>query len=1047
MSAGTEHHGILGTIVRFALRRRGVIIALALLFLGYSIYSLTGARYDVFPEFAPPEVTINSEAPGFSPEQTEELITRPVETAVSGLGGVASVLSRSMQGLSVVTVRFKSGTDVYLARQKIAERLSTLTGALPKGVTPEMKPLTSSTGNVIEIGLTSSRLSQMQLRTVADWTVRPRLLAVPGVSQVNMYGGGERELQIQVIPKRLIKYGLSLQDVISVAKKATGVEGAGFIEGANQRITVRSTGQSLTAEELAGTVLKHRNGANVVLGDVARVAGAPAPRIGGATINGRPGTLLVVWAQYGVNTLDVTRGLDKAISELRPTLEKQGITLYPGLFRAADFIESALHNVNSALIIGALLVIIVLFLYLFNLRTAAISCAAIPLSLLGSVTVLEHLGLSLNTMTIGGLAIAIGEVVDDAVIDVENILRRLRENGLAKEPLPALQVVYKASVEVRSAVVYATFAVVLVFIPVLTMTGISGRFFAPLGLSYIFAILSSLLVALTVTPALSLLMLGKGELPAEEPPVARWMKGHYVKMIRAVERRPKSVMTAAGVLIAATLVIFPFLESRFMPELVEGNFIIHASTAPGTSLKETLRTGALLEDKLTALPYVRSVAQMAGRTVEGDEARGTNESEFDLTLKPLGKSGFDRARKQISGIVGGFPGMTSEIDTFLTERINETISGFRAPVAVNIYGNDLSVLDREAAAGEAIVSGIRGAAGVRLQAPPSAPELLAALNRHSLARWGFEPAAVLDDIHTAFAGKKVGQVFQGNRVFNVSVIVDPKDRKSITDVANLPLRNPEGTYVSLSQLARLREMPARFIILHEGARRVQTITCRVQGRSLGSFVAELQKELSSRLHLPAGTYFDIAGAAKEQSRTKRDLLVHSVIAALGIVILLSIVTVSYRNLLLILLNLPFALAGGVFVALAAGGILSIGSIVGFVTLFGITLRNSVMLISHYEHLVQVEGMEWGLETAVRGASERLAPILMTASVTALGLLPLALGSGAPGREIEGPMAQIILGGLVTSTLLNLLVLPSLAFRFGRFGNDHLIGEKQTSQGQ
>ncbi|MEJ2695436.1 MAG: efflux RND transporter permease subunit [Candidatus Sulfobium sp.] len=1020
MSAGSGHHGILGTIVRFALRRRGIIIALALLFLVYSIYSLTGARYDVFPEFAPPEVTVNSEAPGFSPEQTEELITRPVEIAVTGLGGLASILSRSMQGLSVVTVRFKSGTDVYLARQKIAERLSTLTGALPEGVTPEMKPLTSSTGNVIEIGLTSTKLSQMQLRTVADWTVRQRLLAVSGVAQVNIYGGGEKELQIQVIPERLIKYGLSLEDVISAAKKGTGVKGAGFIDGTNQRITVRSAGQSLTAGELAGAVLKHGKGANVVLGDVAHVAEAPAPRIGGATINGKPGTLLVVWAQYGANTLDVTRGLDKAIAELRPTLEEQGITIYPGLFRAADFIEAALHNINFSLIIGALLVVIVLLLYLFNLRTAAISCAAIPLSLLGSVTVLEHFGLSLNTMTIGGLAIAIGEVVDDAVIDVENILRRLRENRLAKEPLPALQVVYKASVEVRSAVVYATFAVVLVFIPVLTMTGISGRFFA-------------LLVALTVTPALSLLMLGKGELPAEEPPVARWIKGHYVRIILAVERRPKSVMAAAGVLIAATLVIFPFLEGRFMPELIEGNFIIHTTTAPGTSLKETLRTGALLEDKLTALPYVRSAAQMAGRTIEGDEARGANEGEFDLTLKPLGKSGFDRARRQIRGIIAGFPGMASEIDTFLTERINETISGFRAPVAVNIYGNDLSVLDRKAAEAEAILSGIRGAADVRLQAPPSAPELLATLDKGALARWGFEPAAVLDDIHTAFAGKKVGQVFQGNRAFNVSVIVDPKNRKSITDVANLPLRNPEGAYVSLSQLANLREMPARFIILHEGARRVQTITCKVRGRSLGSFVAEVQKEMVSRLHLPAGTYLNIAGAAKEQARTRRDLLVHSAIAALGIIILLSIVTVSYRNLLLILLNLPFALAGGVFVAFAAGGVLSIGSIVGFVTLFGITLRNSVMLISHYEHLVDVEGMDWGPETAVRGASERLAPILMTATVTALGLLPLALGSGAAGREIEGPMAQIILGGLVTSTALNLLVLPSLALRFGRFG--------------
>ena len=1027
-------HGILGTIVRFALRRRGIIMALAALFLGYSVYSLTKARYDVFPEFAPPEVTIHTEAPGFSPDQTEQLITRPVETAVSGVGGISSMTSKSIQGLSIVHIKFKSGTQVYLARQKIAERLSALSGQLPAGITPEMTPLTSSTGSILVIGLTSPKLSPMELRTVADWTVRPRLLAVPGVSKVAIFGSQDKELQIQLLPERLIRYGLSIEDVISAAKKATGLEGAGFIDGANQRITVRSRGQSLTASEAAGTVLVHQNGANVTIGDVAHVREAPAPQIGGTLINGRPGIVMVASAQYGANTLEVTNGLDKAIAELRPALNSQGITMHPGLFRAASFINTALRNVNSALILGALLVMIVLFLYLFNLRTAAISCTAIPLSLLGSVVIMEHLGLSLNTMTIGGLAIAIGEVVDDAVIDVENIFRRLRGNRQLEKPRrkKTLRVVFEASVEVRSAVVYATFAVVLVFIPVLTMGGIAGKFFAPLGLSYIFAILSSLLVAMTVTPALSLVMLGGGKLKAEDPPVVRWTRQRYGKTIHAVERRPKAVMTVAAALIAATLVIIPFLKGKFLPELIEGNFIIHVSSAPGTSLKETLRTGKLLADKLTRLPYVVSVAQRAGRAEQGEEARGTNASEFDLTLKPMGKAKFDIARKQIGGIVKKFPGITSSIDTFLTERISETISGFRAPVAVNIYGNDLNMLDQKAVQAAGILGGIRGAAGVKLQAPPSAPELLVSLDKRNLARWGFTPVEVLDAIHTAFAGKRVGQVFQGNRVFNVSVILAPKSRESITELGNLPLRNSDGAYVNLSQLASLREMPSRFIILHDGARRVQTITCRVQGRGVSSFVREARKALAARLPLPPGAYIDFTGTAREQARAKRDLFVHSAIAALGIILFLSIVTVSYRNLLLVLLNLPFALAGGVFVALATGGFLSIGSLVGFVTLFGITLRNSVMLISHYEHLVHVEGMEWGLETAVRGASERLAPILMTASVTALGLLPLAIGSGAPGREIEGPMAQIILGGLVTSTALNLLIMPALALRFGRF---------------
>ena len=1032
MRSEMEQHGILGAMVRFALRRRGIVMALAALFLGYSIYSLSKARYDVFPEFAPPQVTIHTEAPGFSPAQVEQLVTRPVETAVSGVGGISSMMSRSVQGVSVVNIKFEAGRNIYLARQKIAERLSTLSGQLPAGTTPVMTPLTSSTGTVMVIGLTSAKLAPMRLRTVADWTVRPRLLAVSGVSKVAIFGSQDEQLQIQVLPGNLIKYGLSIEDVITAARKATGIAGAGFIDGANQRITIRSQGQSLTPQEIADTVLVHENGANVTIGDVAHVTEAPAPQIGGSLINGKPGMLMVVSSQYGANTLQVTEGLDKAIAELRPALKAQGITMYPALFRAASFIDTALHNVISALILGALLVVIVLFLYLFNFRTAAISCTAIPLSLLGAVVIMEHLGLSLNTMTIGGLAIAIGEVVDDAVIDVENIFRRLRENRLLEKPRPVLRVVYDASVEVRSAVVYATFAVVLVFIPVLTMSGVSGRFFAPLGLAYIFSILCSLLVALTVTPALSLLMLGAKRFKEEDPPVVRWTKERYVKGIHTVERHPEAVLTAAAGLIAATLVMVPFLRGKLLPELIEGNFIIHVSTAPGTSLQETLRTGKLLADGLAGLPYVMSVAQRAGRAEEGEEARETNASEFDLTLKPMGKAKFDLAKKQIGDIVKKFPGWTTSIDTFLTERIGETISGYRAPVVVNIYGNDLNMLDQKASQAAGILSGIRGAAGVKLQSPPAAPELLVSLDKQELARWGFEPVQVLDAVHAAFAGMTVGQVFQGNRVFDVTVILDPKERATITDLGNLPLRNSGGTYVRLSQLADLREMPSRFIILHDGARRVQTITCRVQGRSVSSFVAEAQSTLSARLQLPPGTYIDFAGAAQEQARTKRDLFVHSALAAIGIILLLSIVTVSYKNLVLILLNLPFALAGGVFVALATGGFLSIGSLVGFVTLFGITLRNSVMLISHYEHLVNVEMKEWGLETAVLGASERLAPILMTASVTALGLLPLAVGSGAPGREIEGSMAQIILGGLITSTLLNLLIMPALALRFGRF---------------
>ncbi len=1030
MNAGQS--GVLGAIVRFSLRRRGVIIALAVIFLAYAVYAATRARYDVFPEFAPPQVVVHTEAPGFSSEQVEVLVTTPIETALTGAGGIESMRSSSIQGFSAITLKFKSGTDVYLARQKIAERLSTLAGLLPRGLTPQMTPLTSSTGTVLVAGLASKKMGQMALRTVADWTVRPRILAVPGVAKVAIFGGDIKQLQIQVRPDRLIKYNLSLDDVLSAARRATGVQGAGFIETANQRIPLRSEGQSVKPEELAKTVLLHENGANVVLSDVARVREAPAPPIGGGEIMGKPGVIMIVSAQYGANTLDVTARLEKAIEELRPSLENQGIKVYPALFRPADFIETAVHNVRTSLLIGAALVVLVLFLFLFNLRTAAISCAAIPLSLLSAITVLGHFGYSLNTMTMGGLAIAIGEVVDDAVIDVENIFRRLRENRRLAMPRSVFRVVFDASIEVRSAVVYATFAVVLVFVPVLTMSGVAGRLFSPLGIAYILAILSSLVVALTITPALCMVLLGERDLPAGEPPVVRWARARYQNLIMHVEKRPRVVVLAGAVLIIAILAAIPFLRGSFLPELVEGNFIIHATSVPGTSLPETLRLGRHIARGLLRLPYVRSVSQRAGRAERGEETRGTNASEIDVTLSPLNKKGFDSAKKEIRHLLGKFPGMSFSINTFLTERINETVSGYTAPVVVNIYGSNLNVLDEKAREVAAVLGGVRGAADVRLQSPPGAPQLLAKLRKPDLARWGFDPVSVLDAMNVAFEGRTVGQVYQGDRVFDVSVVLDPENRNKVTDIANLPIRSPGGTYVRLGQLADLHEEPARFIILHDGGRRVQAITCTVTGRNVSAFVADARQKILSAVSFPAGTYVDFSGAAREQARARRDLLVHSLLAGIGIIILLSMAVGSYKNVLLILLNLPFALAGGVIIVLATGGFLSIGSMIGFVTLFGITLRNSVLMISHYEHLVQTEGMPWGLGAAVRGASERLTPILMTASVTALGLLPLAVGSGAPGREIEGPMAQVILGGLVTSTLLNLIIMPTLALRYGRF---------------
>jgi len=1023
---------VLTAIVRWSLRHRGIVVALACILLGYGVYSLQSAKYDVFPEFSPPEVVIPTEAPGLAPEQVELLVTQPVEIAVSGVSGVQSMRSNSIQGLSVVSVIFDPSSNVYLDRQIVAERLSTLTGTLPAGITPAIAPLTSSTSIVMAIGLTSPTASQMQVRTAADWTVKPRLLAVPGVSKIAVFGGYAKQYQVQIDPQKLAQHDIGVDQIIAATRQATGIRGAGFITTPNQRIILQSEGQAADPHELAGTVVLQREGANLTLGDVAHVTEAPAPRLGAATVMGRPAVILMVSSAYGANTLDASQGLDRAVGELRPTLAAQNIQIDSTVFRPARFIDTALRNLRTSLIIGGILVVVVLFLFLFNLRTAAISCTAIPLSLLAATIVIERLGYTLNTMTLGGLAIAIGEVVDDAVIDVENIYRRLRENRSLPQPRSVFHVVLDASLEVRSAVVYATFSVVLVFLPVLTMSGVSGRIFSPLGVTYIWAILASLAVALTVTPALSMLLLPRGELRAADPPVVRWLKGRYERLLIHVERRPKAIMATVGLLIFAAILSIPFLSSSFLPSLKEGHFIVHMTAAPGTSLEQTIRLGDQVTRRLTPIPYVREVSQVAGRAEYSDDYHGTHMSEFDVDLKQLTGTQTDQALAAIRRTLRQFPGAAFSVNTFLTERINEILSGYAAGgVVVNIFGPDLNQLDQQAERVAAMLRKIPGAREIQIQSPPGMPQVMVRLRPAEVARWGFDSVQVLDVIRTAFGGDVVGQVYLGNQVFPVSVILNPADRESVSAIAALPLRNPQGNYVPLRQLADVYESSGRYMISHIGAQRVQSITCNIASGNAASFVATARQRIA-RLAMPAGVYVEFSGTAQEQARSRRDLLLHSALAGIGILILLSVIMQNGRNLLLVLANLPFALVGGIFIALATGGNLSLGSLVGFVTLFGITLRNSIMLISHYEHLVQVEGLEWNWQTAVRGASERLSPIVMTALVTGLGLLPLAIGSGAPGREIEGPMATIILGGLITSTALNLLVLPTLALRYGRF---------------
>ena len=1024
---------MLASLVRFSIRFRGLVMAAALLLSGYGVYTAFRSKLDVFPEFAPPQIVLQTEAPGLSPGEVEQLVTRPVELALNGTPGLAMLRSQSIQGLSVVTATFFGNTDIFRARQVVSERLAVAAGNLPRTVhVPAMEPLTSATSIVLVVGLDSDKRSLMDVRTFADYELKPRLLGVPGAAKAAVFGGEVRQFQIELDPERMKTYGVSLEAAARAAARATGVLGGGFIETAAQRITVKTEGQALTAAALGETVVRRSQGMTLSFKDLGRVIEGPVPRFGSAQIMGRPGVILNISEQYGANTLEVTRGLEKALAELRPLAAAEGIRLTPDIFRPATFVETAVGNIRASLFTGGILVVIVLFLFLWNVRTSLISLSAIPVSLLISVIVLDKLGISLNTMTLGGLAIAIGEVVDDAIIDVENIYRRLRENLRSAAPLPPLEVAFSASLEVRSAVVYATWVVILVFLPVVTMGGVQGRLFAPLGLAYIASILASLLVALTLTPAMSAAFLSGKSLRGEQPGWITALKSFYAGLLARILPASGKVLLSAAFLVLAAAAAIPFLSGSFVPELQEGHFIIHMSAIPGTSLAESMRLGGRVTAELEKLPQVRLVAQRAGRAESGDDIMGTHDSEFEVDLKPLKGDEAESVRGGIQKLLSRFPGVYFSIQTFLSERIDETISGSLAQVVVKIFGDDLDVLDRKAKEVAGLMAALPGSRGVQIESQSTVPELVISLKEDRLARYGISPAAALEAVEAAYQGNTVAQVYRQNRVTDVVVRFDRSVRQDPERLGGLLLENPDGNWVRLGELADIRQKTGRYVISRENTRRLQVVTCNVSGRGVSQFTAELQRRLLKDISFPPGVTPEIAGEAQAQSAAHKELLIHSLAAGAGIILLLWIVFADFRNLVLVLCNIPFALVGGVLAVFAGGGLISLGSMVGFVTLFGITTRNSIMLISHYKHLVASEKMDWGAEAAARGAQERLLPILMTALVTGLGLLPIAIGSGSAGREVEGPMAIVILGGLVTSTALNLLVLPALALRFGRF---------------
>lgn len=1025
---------MLAALIRSSIRHFAAVLVLALLLLAYGGYRLANAGLDIFPEFAPKQVVIQTESPGYSAEQVEILVSRQIETAISGLIGLQTVRSESIQGLSIVTAVFTDDTDIYRNRQLLSERLASLNERLPKGVgTPAAVPLSSSSATVLTLGLRSDRTSLMQLRSLVDSTIAPRLLAVPGVADINIFGGEVMQLQIQLHPAQLLRFNISVQEVIAAANRALEIQGGGFLENTNQRFTLQITGQPKTPEQFRQVLIKSQRGRHLTLGDVADIRYAAKPPIGAAQIMGKPGIVMMVIGQYGANTLSVSRATEQALQEFAGIFEKQGIQFHAHLFRPADYIETSIENLASHLLIGGVLVVLVLYLFLYDFRTAFISALAIPLSLISAAIVLLESGVNLNIMVLGGLAIALGEVVDDAIIDTENIFRRLRENRHASHPLPAAEVVYRASMEVRSSVVYASFIVSLVFVPLLTLSGVTGRLFAPLGFSYILAILMSLLVALTVTPALCYALLGKSPGAAGEPPLIKACKPVYRAFLEKIAGHAAPVIAGSVIVLLLCVLILSSLGSKFLPLLREGHYIVHTASIPGTSLQESLRTGSRLTALFQEIPGVQSVSQWAGRAERGADVYGSHYSEYEVRLEPMSGARQQQVLDALRGILDDFPGIRYEANTFLTERIDETISGYTSPVVVNIYGNDLDSIDAKAQAIAAIMRDIPGATDVQLRSSPATPQLEIELQPEQLLFRGIHAEQVINMVKAAYATQTVGKDYQGSRIYAIAVTLAPELRSNPELLGQLPLRSDDGKLVRLDQVAEIHQTASRYNLLHRGARRLQTITCNVRGRDLDSFVRELQQTVLEKIPFDANTYPEFTGAAVKQGKAREDLVLHSLLAGAGVLLLIYIALGSLRSLVISLVNLPFSLAGGVIAILITGATLSVGSVVGFITLFGITVRNSIMLIAHYRHLTEKEGRPWCLETLIQGAQERLPSILMTALVTALAMLPIAFDSDNPGREIMGPMAAIIIGGLASSTLLNLLFLPTVLLRHGRFG--------------
>jgi len=1013
-------------LVSLSLRHRIIVVALAVIAVVVSWRTLRTTPLDVFPEFAPPLVEVQTEAPGLSTSDVEALVTVPLEAALNGVPGIDRIRSKSVLGLSSVVLVLEPGTDILAARLVVQERLARASSQLPSVARPPvmLSPL-SSLSRVMKIGITSEKLSQVELTTLVKWTVRPRLMSIPGVANVAIWGQRDRQLQVLVNPDRLRAHDLSIDDVVRAAGDGVSLQAGGFLDTPNQRLAVTHASAVRTTSELESIVVAQRNGAALRIGDVATVVEGSPPPIGDAIINNVPGLLLIVEKQLGANTLSVTRDVEDALRDLTPALGE--VHVDPTIFRPATFIEMSLRNLSRALLVGCVLVILVLLVFLADWRTALISSIAIPMSLLTAGVLLHYRGGTLDTMVLAGLVIALGEVVDDAIIDVENIVRRLRQNAALPNPRAAHAVVFDASLEVRSAVLYGSLIVMLVFVPVFLLEGLTGAFFRPLALAYVLAILASLAVALTMTPALSLLLLPK-HLGSGEVRVVSSLKGRYRRLLESFVDRPKSAFATMAVLLVMTVATVPFLGEEFLPHFREYDFLMHWVEKPGTSIEAMRRITERASQELMAVPGVRNFGSHIGRAEVADEVVGPNFTELWISLDP--SVDYESTVAKIQSIVDGYPGLYRDLLTYLRERIKEVLTGASATIVVRVSGPELAALRSQAEAIAKQMRGIQGVADLTVQAQVLVPQVEVRFRPERAAIFGITPAQVRTAAATVLGGTKVGEFSEEQKLFDVVVWGEPGVRKNLDAVRNLQVPLTGGGVVPLQSVADVVVTPTPNEITRENGSRRIDVTANVRGRDLGTVARDLQRTLAGHM-FPQGYYAEVMGEYAERQASSSRLMLAGGFALVGIFMLLLIDFGSPRAATLVFLTLPFALVGAIAAVLVTGRILSLGSLVGLVTVVGIAARNGIMLVSHYRHLELQEGVPFGRELILRGSEERLAPILMTACATGLALVPIVIGGDAAGYEIEHPLAVVILGGLVTSTLMNLVIVPTLYLTFGR----------------